>query len=489
MRPRTLFDVSDEGKRCTRFPESDVPVSELSTLIPPHHLRAKAPLVPRVSEVEIARHFARLAQDNYNVDSGFYPLGSCTMKYNPKVQDVVVAMPGWALLHPDTPSEYVQGALRLMWELQQWLAEIGGMDAASLQPPAGASGEFTCLRMFKAYHDSRGEGHRNHIIVPDTAHGTNPASVARCGYEVVAIKSADEGRIDLGELESALSEDVAAIMLTNPSTLGLFESDILAIADLVHSVGGLLYCDGANMNAIMGYARPGDMGFDAMHFNLHKTFGTPHGGGGPGAGPVAVKAHLAPFLPVPLIAKQGDKFDWDWDRPQSIGKVHGYHGNFLVAVRAYTYILSLGPEGLRRASETAVLNANYVMAALAEVYDVPYPGPCLHECVLSAQTIAKEAGVRAVDIAKRLIDYGLHPPTMYFPLTVKEALMIEPTETESKATLDCFIEAMTQIADEAHTSPDLLHSAPHSTRVGRLNEAKAARAPRLRWRKVEITQR
>ncbi len=483
MQPQTLFDMSDRGKRCTRFPESDVPVSEPSDLLPANQLRDKPPLLPRVSEPEIARHFARLAQDNYNVDAGFYPLGSCTMKYNPKVQELVAAMPGWALLHPDTPSECVQGALRVMWELEQWLAEIGGMDVASLQPPAGASGEFTCLRMFKAYHDSRGETHRNRILVPDTAHGTNPASATRCGYQATALKSADDGRIDLGELESALSENVAAVMLTNPNTLGLFETDILQVADLVHSVGGLLYCDGANMNAIMGYARPGDMGFDAMHFNLHKTFATPHGGGGPGAGPVAVKTHLASFLPVPRVVEQGDKFDWDWKQPQSIGKVHGYYGNFLIAVRAYAYILSLGSDGLRRASEAAVLNANYVMEALAEAYDLPYPGPCMHECVLSAQTIAKETGVRAVDIAKRLIDYGLHPPTMYFPLTVKEALMIEPTETESKATLDCFIEAMTQIASEAHINPDLLHSAPHSTRIGRLDEVKAARELVLRWQK------
>jgi len=473
--------MSDKGKRCTRFPKSDVPVSEPSDLLPANQLRDKPPLLPQVSEPEIARHFARLAQDNYNVDTGFYPLGSCTMKYNPKVQELVAAMPGWALLHPDTPSEHIQGALRLMWELEQWLAEIGGMDAASLQPSAGASGEFTCLRMFKAYHDSRGEAYRNRVLVPDTAHGTNPASAMRCGYQATALKSAADGRIDLGELESALSGDVAAIMLTNPNTLGLFETDILKIADLVHSVGGLLYCDGANMNAIMGYARPGDMGFDAMHFNLHKTFATPHGGGGPGAGPVAVKTHLVPFLPVPRIVEQSGKFDWDWNRPQSIGKVHGYYGNFLVAVRAYAYILSLGPDGLRRASEVAVLNANYVMEALATVYDLSYPGPCMHECVLSAQAITKETGVRAVDIAKRLIDYGLHPPTMYFPLTVKEALMIEPTETESKATLDCFIEAMTQIANEAHTNSDLLHSAPHSTRVGRLDEVRAAREPILRW--------
>ncbi len=489
MQTQTLFYMSDRGKRCTGFSESDVPVSELSNLIPPNQLRDNAPLLPQVSEPEIARLFARMAQDNCNLDAGFCPLGSCTMKYNPKVQEFVAAMSGWALLHPDTPSEHVQGALRLMWELEQWLAEIGGMDAASLQPPAGASGEFTCLRVFKAYHDSRGEGYRSRIIVPDTAHGTNPASVARCGYQATVLKAADDGRMDLKKLEGALGEDIAGVMLTNPSTLGLFESDILAIADLVHSAGGLLYCDGANFNAIMGYARPGDMGFDAMHFNLHKTFGTPHGGGGPGAGPVAVKAHLAPFLPVPRVAEQGDKFDWDWNQPQSIGKVHGYYGNFLIAVRAYAYILSLGPQGLRRVSETAVLNANYVMDALATVYDLPYPGPCMHECVLSAETIARETGVRVVDIAKRLIDYGLHAPTMYFPLTVKEAIMIEPTETESKATLDCFIEAMTQIANEAHTNPDLLHSAPHSIHLSRLDEVNAAREPILRWRKEEVDQR
>jgi glycine dehydrogenase subunit 2 len=476
----TLFDISDAGKRCTRMPDSDVPARSLDELVPSGRLRRDPPRLPEVSEPEIARHYAHLAHDTYNIDRGFYPLGSCTMKYNPKVHERIADMPGWALVHPHTPAEHAQGALRVMRELELWLASIGGMDAASLQPPAGASGEFTCIRMFRAYHESRGEGHRRRVIVPDSAHGTNPASVVRCGYAATAIRSRD-GRVDPAELASALGDDVAGIMLTNPNTLGLFETDILEIAEMVHGVGGLLYCDGANMNAVMGHARPGDMGFDAMHFNLHKTFSTPHGGGGPGSGPVAVKSHLAPFLPVPRVVERGGALDWDWDLPHSIGKVHGYYGNFHVALRAYAYILTLGAEGLRQVSEAAVLNANYIMEALAKVYDLPHPGPCMHECVLSAHSLSEATGVRAWDIAKRLIDYGMHPPTMYFPLVVKEALMIEPTETEGKATLDQFIEAMRRIAGEARTDPGMIHNAPHTTPVGRLDEVRAAREPRLRW--------
>jgi len=481
----TLFDISDTGKRCTRMPQSDVPLTDLSKLLGSNQLRDRAPVLPQVSEPEIARHFAHLARDNYNVDAGFYPLGSCTMKYNPKAHEFIAAMPGWALLHPDTPPECAQGALGMMWELERWLTEIGGMDAASLQPPAGAAGEFACLRMFRAYHDSRDDTDRKRIIIPDTGHGTNPASATRCGFTVTALKSGEDGLVDLQALEDTLGPDVAAIMLTNPNTLGLFETDILHIVELVHSAGALLYYDGANINAIMGYGRPGDMGFDAMHFNLHKTFATPHGGGGPGSGPVAVKSHLTPFLPVPRVTEQADKFKWDWNYPQSIGKVHGYYGNFLVALRAYAYILGLGAEGLRRVSEIAVLNANYVMQALAQVYDLPYDGPCMHECVLSAQSIAKETDVRALDIAKGLIDYGLHAPTIYFPLVVKEASRIEPTETESKATLDYFINVMTTLAQQAQTAPESLHSAPHNTTLGRLDETKAARKPILRWKAEE----
>jgi glycine dehydrogenase subunit 2 len=481
MPDRTLFGLSDRGKRCLRLPACDVPASPLAELIPAARLRQTPPGLPEVSEPEIARHYARLARDNYNVDRDFYPLGSCTMKYNPKVHERLAGLTGWALLHPDTPAPFVQGALRMLWELGRWLAEIGGMAAASLQPPAGAAGEFTCLRMFKAYHESRGEGHRTRIIVPDSAHGTNPASVARCGYSATAITS-HEGRVDLAALRRALGDDVAGIMLTNPNTLGLFETEVLEISELVHAAGGLLYCDGANMNAILGYARPGDMGFDAMHFNLHKTFSTPHGGGGPGAGPVAVKAHLEPFLPVPRVVEAAGAFAWDWDYPLSIGRVHAYYGSFHVALRAYAYILTHGAAGLRQVSEAAVLSANYLMSRLAGTYDLPHPGPCMHECVLSAQSLHEATGVRALDIAKRLIDFGIHPPTMYFPLIVKEALMIEPTETESRATLDHFVEAMEQIAAEARSDPEMLSTAPHQAPVSRVDEVKAAREPRLRWR-------
>jgi len=476
----TLREISDRGKRCTRVPVGDVPCAKLSDLIPAEHLRDAPPRLPEVSEPELARHYAALARDTYSIDGGFYPLGSCTMKYNPKVNDRVAALPGWALVHPETPAEQVQGALRLIWELERWLAALGGMEAASLQPPAGAAGEFCCLRMFRGYHESRGEGRRRRVIVPDSAHGTNPASVARCGYTAVAIRSTG-GRVDLGELQRALGDDVAAVMLTNPNTLGLFETDILRIVEMVHGAGALLYYDGANMNAIMGYARPGDMGFDAMHFNLHKTFSTPHGGGGPGAGPVAAQAHLAAFLPVPRVVEQQGVYAWHWDYPQSIGRVHSYCGNFLVAVRAYAYILAHGAEGLQGVSEAAVLNANYVAQGLREVYDFPYEGPYMHECVLSAQSLYRDTGVRALDVAKRLLDHGLHPPTIYFPLIVKEALMVEPTETESKETLDRFVEVMGAIAREAHENPQALHEAPHYASVKRVDELAAARHPKLKW--------
>ncbi|MGC9316447.1 MAG: aminomethyl-transferring glycine dehydrogenase subunit GcvPB, partial [Armatimonadota bacterium] len=440
---------------------------------------------PRVSEPEIAQHFARLAAENFNVDANFYPLGSCTMKYNPKVHESIASDAGWARLHPEMPEEAAQGAMRLMHELESWLAAILGMDAVSLQPPAGAAGEFTSLRVFRAYHDSRGSA-RSRVIVPDTAHGTNPASVARCGYTVTALESGDDGRVDLAELENALGDDVAAMMLTNPNTLGLFESDVLEIARLVHEAGALLYCDGANLNAIMGYARPGDMGFDAVQVNLHKTFSTPHGGGGPGSGPVAVTAELERFLPVPRLAECEDgSLAWDWDRPESIGKVQAFYGNFLVAVRAWAYILSMGAEGLRTVSEDAVLNANYVMHMLQDEWDLPYPGPCMHECVLSARTLLRETGVRAADVAKRLLDYDIHPPTMYFPIIVDEALMIEPTETESRSALERFTAVMLQIAHEAREHPERLHDAPQRTPVRRVDEVKAAREPTLRWRAVE----
>jgi glycine dehydrogenase subunit 2 len=476
----TLLSISQPGRRCTRLPACDVPEPHVADFIPAALLRDAPPRLPEVSEPEIARHYALLARDTFNIDRGFYPLGSCTMKYNPKVNERVAAMPGWALLHPDAPAPHAQGALGLVRDLESWLAELGGMDAASLQPPAGAAGEFCCVRMFRAYHDSRGDARRTRIIVPDSGHGTNPASVTRCAYTATTIRSTD-GRVDLGELEQALGDDVAGVMLTNPNTLGLFERDILQIVELVHATGALAYYDGANMNAIMGYARPGDMGFDAMHFNLHKTFATPHGGGGPGSGPVAVKQHLVPFLPVPRVVERDGALDWDWDHPQSIGRVHSYYGNFLVAVRAYAYLLTHGAQGLRRVSEAAVLNANYVAEALKDTLDLPHEGPFMHECVLSAQSLERETGVRALDIAKALLDHGVHPPTVYFPLIVKEALMVEPTETETKATLDGFIAILREIVEQAHTDPQSLQEAPHCASVRRVDEATAARHPKLRW--------
>ncbi len=475
----TLFELSQPGKRCVELPESDLPELE-SGWIASEQLRDEPPGLPRVTEPEIARHFAHLATKNFNVDANFYPLGSCTMKYNPKANEEIAASPQWSRLHPETPEEHVQGAMRLMHELECWLAEILGLPAVSLHSPAGAAGEFTALRVFRACHESRGDA-RARVIVPDTAHGTNPASVTRCGYESTNIASNERGRIDLDEIADALDEDVAALMLTNPNTLGLFETDVLEISRMVHDVGGFVYCDGANLNAIMGYARPGEMGFDAVHVNLHKTFSTPHGGGGPGAGPVAVTAELEPFLPIPRLVEREGRIVWDRDRPQSIGTVHSFFGNFLVLVRAWAYILAMGAEGLRRASSDAVLNANYLMRALEGRWELPYPGPCMHEFVLSAESIRKETGLRAADFAKRLLDFGIHPPTMYFPIIVDEALMIEPTETESLRTLDRFIEVMLRLADEAESDPERLSDAPTRTSVGRVDEVKAARDLILRW--------
>ncbi|NLO05333.1 MAG: aminomethyl-transferring glycine dehydrogenase subunit GcvPB [candidate division WS1 bacterium] len=479
MAQPTLFDKSQPGKRCTQMPSAAMAAEEF---LPADQLRAEAPRLPELSEPEIARHYARLAGQNFNVDANFYPLGSCTMKYNPKVHEEIAGAAGFSRLHPSAPDECAQGALRLMRELETWLAQILGMDAVSLQPPAGAAGEFTSLRVFRAWHDSRGDTKRTRVIVPDTAHGTNPASVARCGWDVTVLKSGEDGRVAPEALADALGDDVAALMLTNPSTLGLFETRVLEVNAMVHEAGGLVYCDGANMNALLGHARPGDMGFDAVHVNLHKTFSTPHGGGGPGAGPIGVVAKLEPFLPSPRIVERGGALAWDWDRPESIGKVQAWFGNFLVAVRAWAYIQANGGEGLRQVARDAVLAANYIRASLQETWDLPYPGVCMHECVLSAKTLKNATGIRAADVAKRLLDYGIHPPTMYFPLIVEEALMIEPTETESKAAMDYFIEMMQEIAQDAAGRPDLLHEAPHETPVRRVDEVAAARKPILRWR-------
>jgi glycine dehydrogenase subunit 2 len=437
--------------------------------------------LPELAEVEVMRHFVNLSQKNWGVDSGFYPLGSCTMKYNPKVNDAAAGLPQFAGLHPFAPEAASQGALRIMWELQEYLAEIAGLPAVTLQPAAGAQGELTGMLIARGYHKDRGEGKRDVIVVPDSSHGTNPATAARTGCTIRSVATNERGNVSLDDLDRALGDDVAAVMLTNPNTLGLFEEEILEVSRRVHDCGALMYLDGANMNANLGIVRPAAMGFDIMHYNLHKTFSSPHGGGGPGSGPVAVADFLADFLPVPIVTKQNDTFRLKSDIPKSIGRVHTFYGNFGVLVRAYVYIRMLGPDGLRKVSESAVLAANYVQERLKDHYDVPHgERRCMHEFVASAVT-QKEQGASARDVAKRLIDYGFHPPTLYFPLIVPEALMIEPTETESKATLDAFCDAMIAIADEAKNDPELVKSAPQTAPVKRLDEAAASRNLKVRW--------
>lgn len=477
-----IFELSSPGRHGVELPESDVPEAPLESLLPGADLRDDLPL-PEVAEPAVIRHFTHLSQRNYSIDSGFYPLGSCTMKYNPKINEDVARLSGFARLHPYTPVALAQGALRVMFEMQQMLAEIGGMDACSLQPAAGAHGELLGLMLIRAYHQDREEGSvRDTILAPDAAHGTNPASAARCGYKTVAVKSDSRGRVDIDHLRSLADKRAAGIMLTNPNTLGLFEDNIDAIRDIIHGCGGLMYCDGANMNALVGKARPGDMGFDVMHYNLHKTFSTPHGGGGPGAGPVAVKRRLAPYLPEPVVARSdGGDYYFDVARPKSIGKLVSCFGSFMVVLRAYVYILGYGREKIAGIAENAVLNANYLRVRLQSELDVAYNELCMHECIFSARRQQKTQGVKAYDIAKRMMDYGYHPPTIYFPLIVPEALMIEPTETESRETLDEFAAAVKSILAEAKDAPQLLTSAPTTTPVRRLDEATAARHPCLRW--------
>jgi len=477
----TIYERSRPGRRAFSLPPCDVPERRLEELLP-ETLRRRAPArLPEVSEVQLVRHFTELSTLDYGVDTGPYPLGSCTMKYNPKINERVAALEGLRDLHPYQPESLAQGALELMYTLERWLAEIAGLAATTLQPAAGAHGELTGLLLMRAYHEARGRAPRK-IVIPDTAHGTNPASVVMAGYEVLSVRSDGRGGIDMDELAAALDGDVAGLMLTNPNTLGLFDEHIVAIAETVHAVGGLLYYDGANTNAVLGLSRPGDMGFDIVHFNTHKTFSTPHGGGGPGAGPIVVRDTLAAFLPVPVIVREADgRYRFDYDRPQSIGKVRTFYGNFAVLVRAYAYIRALGGEGLRTASEAAVLNANYVLAGIRDLFDVPYDRRCMHEFVVSAEPL-KQYGVKALDVAKRLLDYGVHPPTTYFPLIVPEALMIEPTETESKDELDRVIAAIRAAVDDAARDPELLKTAPHTMPVGRLDEVGAARHPVLRQR-------
>jgi len=476
---RLIFEYDPGHVRRLECPSSDVSISEIDEAFGERSRRSPTGL-PHVSEVDIARHFARLASLNFGVDSGPYPLGSCTMKHNPKVCEDLAREEGFMGLHPYQPIESMQGALRLMLLLERALCEIAGMDAITLQPAAGAHGELTGLMVIRACLEDGG-GARSRVIIPDSAHGTNPATVAMCGYEVVTVPSDDRGGVDIDALRAVLDDSVAAIMLTNPNTLGLFDENILEITEAVHRVGAFTYCDGANMNAILGKARPGDMGFDALHLNLHKTFATPHGGGGPGSGPVAVCERLAPYLPGPIVAEGADGLLELVSPERSIGRVRSFLGNFGIMVRAWAYIRVLGSAGLEDAAEQAVLSANYLMARLQGAWDVAYDRPCMHEFVLSGKGLKERTSVRTLDVAKRLLDHGIHPPTIYFPLIVEEAMMFEPTETESMADLDGIVEAMLAIADEVEIDPEIVRTAPHTTPVRRLDEAGAVRHPDLRW--------
>jgi len=476
-----IFELSRPGRRAWSLPEVKVDAPELHELIPKQFRRADAPKLPEISERDLVRHYTRLSQRNWAIDVGAYPLGSCSMKYNPKVSEEIAALPGFASLHPMADDTLVQGALELLGALQDALCEATGMSAITMQPAAGAQGELTGLLIMRAFHEANGDA-RKRVVIPDSAHGTNPASVSLAGYEAVEVRSDERGLVDVDALIEVLDEGVAGLMLTNPNTLGMFERDIERMAEAVHSVGGLLYYDGANFNSIVGVVRPGDMGFDIVHLNLHKTFATPHGGGGPGSGPLAVSERLARFLPAPVLTfdEGAETWAWDHDRPDSIGRIHSFHGNFGINVRAYAYLRSLGPEGLRRVAERAVLNANYLRALVSDSFPTKYPGTCMHEFVATAKPL-KQHGVRAMDVAKRLIDLGYHPPTVYFPLVVEEALMVEPTETESKETIDGLADALNRIAAEAVEDPELLHDAPVTTPVRRPDEARAARQLMVRW--------
>ena len=486
----TIFERSKPGRRAAVLPAAEVPEPPLEELIPAKLLRAEPPRLPEVAEPEIVRHYNRLSRRNFDLDSGFYPLGSCTMKHNPRLNERVAALPGHARLHPAQEPRRAQGALELMWLLQQSLAEICGLPHVSLQPSAGSHGELAGLLLTRAFHADRGEA-RTKVLAPDTSHGTNPASVTMAGYEIVKVATDERGGVEMDDLRAKVSEDVACLMLTNPNTLGLFDENITEIAALIHAVGGTLYYDGANLNAVMGHSRPGDMGFDIVHVNLQKSFSQPHGGGGPGAGPIAVSDRIEPFLPRPQVVRResgngsGPTYDLDRDRPKSIGRLRGFQGNFGVFVRSYAYILSLGGDGLAEASETAVLNANYLKARLAEgragkYLPVAFDRHCMHEFVLSGKPMKRELGIATLDLAKRLLDFDFHPPTVYFPLLVDEALMIEPTETETKESLDVFADAIEQILAEAEVDPDKARQSPHTTPVRRLDEVKATRKPVIR---------
>jgi glycine dehydrogenase subunit 2 len=476
---KLIYEKSQSGRRASALPHYDLPQPPE---LPAELRRREPPRLPEVPEFELVRHFTELSTRNFGVDTGFYPLGSCTMKYNPRINERLAALPGFARLHPLQEEEGAQGALELMWRLQEILAEVTGLDAVSLQPAAGSQGELTGLLLVRAYFAARGEAEqRRKVVIPDTAHGTNPASVTMAGYELTPVRTDARGNIDVDDLRGKVDEHTAALMLTNPSTLGLFDENIEEIERIFHGVGALMYYDGANLNAVCGISRPGDMGFDIVHINLHKTFSQPHGGGGPGGGPVAVRGLLEPFLPVPAVVRREDGgFGLDFGRPQTIGKVRGFTGPFGVFVRSYAYLRMWGPR-LREMSEAAVLNANYVLSRLKEAYDLPFDRLCMHEFVVSARTLKREHGCTALDVAKRLMDYDFHPPTIYFPLIVPEALMVEPTETEAKETLDAFCDAMLAIAREAADEPELLKKAPHHRPVKRLDEVRAAKHPVVKY--------
>lgn len=472
-----LFELSKTGRRGALLPTCDVETAEISALLPSQHLASAPPPLPEVAEPEVVRHFTNLSTLNMSVDTHFYPLGSCTMKYNSKRNERMASVPGLADLHPHQPDSTLQGILELLFNLQNMLGEISGLPAVSLQPAAGAHGELTALMVAAAYFRSRGEK-RTKVLAPDSAHGTNPASAKMAGLDFVTVKTTATGEVDMDDLMLKLDDQIAVFMITNPNTLGLFDKQVVKIAKIVHDLGGLIYLDGANMNAILGITRPGDFGADMMHYNPHKTFSGPHGGGGPGAGPICVCEKLGPFLPTPIVEKHGDKYVLQTNRPDSIGRVRSFFGNVGVLIRAYCYIVTHGPEGTKRVSETAVLNANYLLSRVKHIFPVPQGDRCMHEFVASASALKKKNGITAMDIAKRLLDYGFHAPTVYFPLTVPEAMMIEPTETESRETLDAFAEILFRITEE---SPELLHEAPHSTIISRPDEVRAARQPIMKW--------
>ncbi|WP_182199546.1 aminomethyl-transferring glycine dehydrogenase subunit GcvPB [Paraliobacillus salinarum] len=475
-----LFELSKQGRVSYSLPELDVEETDLDSIVDSTYLRKESPELPEISELQLIRHYTNLSKRNYGVDSGFYPLGSCTMKYNPKLNEDVARLEGLSYIHPYQSTETVQGALAIMYDLQTSFEEITGMHRFTLQTAAGAHGEWAGLMMIRAFHEKNGDHQRTKVVIPDSAHGTNPASAAVAGFDPVTVQTNEQGLVDLDDLRRVVGNDTAALMLTNPNTLGLFEKEITEIAKIVHGSGGKLYYDGANLNAIMGYTRPGDMGFDVVHLNLHKTFTGPHGGGGPGSGPVGVSKEMEEFLPSPIVNKREDMYVLEHDRPNSIGRVKPYFGNFGINVRAYTYIRTMGAEGLKKASTYAVLNANYIMRRLESTFDLPFTQHCKHEFVLSGKK-QKKLGVRTLDIAKRLLDYGYHPPTIYFPLNVAEAMMIEPTETESKETLDAFVDALLSIDQEAKEQPELVQEAPHTTVVKRMDETLAARKPIVKY--------